>query len=169
DESESEDVDSDGEVQGLMAIVKDKGTELKEAVDSDSESEGDPNSDDENEVFASFSTSELKHALSDIMGKYNSLLSKHKKLKKNFSAASETSVEHEKIISDLKNDNHALINSNSVLKNQIAKLEEIVACDASDCRNESKYEKSFQRFLAKSVDRSLMASMIYGVSRNGMH
>ncbi|MGR2462358.1 zinc finger CCHC domain-containing protein, partial [Salmonella enterica] len=107
DESESEDVDSDGEVQGLMAIVKDKGTESKEAVDSDSESEGDPDSDDENEVFASFSTSELKHALSDIMDKYNSLLSKHKKLKKNLSAVSKTPSEHEKIISDLKNDNHA--------------------------------------------------------------
>ena len=32
--------------------------------------------------------------------------------------------------------------------------------------NEKKYEKSFQYFLAKSIDRSKMASLIYGVSNN---
>ena len=29
------------------------------------------------------------------------------------------------------------------------------------------YDHNFQKFLAKSIDRSKMASMIYGVSRNG--
>ena len=29
------------------------------------------------------------------------------------------------------------------------------------------YDHSFQKFLAKNIDRSKMASMIYGVSRNG--
>ena len=36
----------------------------------------------------------------------------------------------------------------------------------SESESESKYEKSFQYFLARNIDRSKMASLIYGVSRN---
>ncbi|XP_057432479.1 uncharacterized protein LOC130725251 [Lotus japonicus] len=165
---QSEGVDSDGEVvEGLMAIVKDKEAESKAESDPTLEVESD--SGDESEVFASFSLSELKSALAEIMNKHDLLMTKHKRLKNDFLDASDISAKHVKTISELKENNFSLVNSNSVLKNEISKLEEVILSSTSDDKNEIKCEKSFQRFLAKSVDRSLMASMIYDVSRNRMN
>src|ERR1044072_8382539 len=93
-----------------------------------------------------------------MMEKYDSLLSKHKTLKQNFVITSEAS---EKTISDF-----SLVNSNLALRSKISKLEEEITSSTSDSDNEKKYEKSFQHFLAKWIERSQMASMIYGVSRN---
>ncbi|XP_057444141.1 uncharacterized protein LOC130736319 [Lotus japonicus] len=153
----SKEVDSDGEVvDGLMASVKYKEAESKAESDVDPTSEADSDSKDENEVFASSSLSDLKSALAEIMRKHDSLLTKHKKLKKDFLATFEVSAKNEKTISELNENNFSLVNSYSVLKNQISKLEEVIASSTSDDKNETKYEKSFQRFLSKSVDRSLM-------------
>src|ERR1044072_1014548 len=62
--------------------------------------------------------------------------------------------------------NFSLVSSNLSLRSKISKLEEEIISNISDSDNEKKYEKSFQYFLAKNVDRSKMASLIYGVSRN---
>ena len=97
--------------------------------------------------------------------KYNSLRSKHKILKKDLV---ETSDRFEQTISELNEKNFSLVSSNLALRSKISKLEEEVISSTSDSDNEKKYEKSFQYFLAKSVDRSKMASMIYGVSINNL-
>jgi hypothetical protein len=60
-----------------------------------------------------------------------------------------------------------LATSNSFLKSKILKLEEEIGSGSSVSDNETKYEKAFQNFLAKGIDRSKMASMIYGISRSG--
>ena len=116
--------------------------------------------------MSSFSPSELKASLLEMMEKYDSLLSKHKTLKKNFVVTSEASVRYEQTISELTEKNFSLVSSNLTLRSKISKLEEEITSSVSDSDNEKKYEKSFQHFLAKNVDRSKMASLIYGVSRN---
>src|ERR1044072_238830 len=136
-------------------------TEGDSEVEPTSEAESD--SDKEDEVLSPFSPYELKACLLEMMEKYNSLRSKHKILKKDLV---ETSDRFEQTISELNEKNFSLVSSNLVLISKISKLEEEVISSTSDSDNEKKYEKSFQYFLAKSVDRSKMDSLIYGVSRN---
>src|ERR1044072_5235131 len=158
DDSESEEGDSEEE-QAATALMARTGKEIE--VESASEAESD--SDEEDEVLSPFSPYELKASLLEMMEKYNSLRSKHKILKKDLV---ETSDRFEQTISELNEKNFSLVSSNLALRSKISKLEEEVISNTSDSDNEKKYEKSFQYFLAKSVDRSKMASLIYGVSRN---
>lgn len=53
------------------------------------------------------------------------------------------------------------------MKRKISKLEEEIVSEASSIDYVIRYDKSFQYFLAKSINRSKMTSMIYGVSING--
>src|ERR1044072_1251375 len=161
DDSESEEEDSEGE-QAAIALMARTGEEPE--VDLASEAESD--SDEEDEVLSPFSPHELKACLLEIMEKYNTLLSKHKILKKDLVATSEASERYEKTISELDEKNFSLTSSNVCLRNKITKLEKEFSSGGSDSDNEKNYEKSFQYFLAKNVDRSKMASLIYGVSRN---
>src|ERR1044072_6141134 len=139
---------------------------------TDAESEAEPtpeaesDSDEEDEVLSSFTPSELKDSLLEMMEKYDSLLSKHKTLKKSFVVTSEASVRHEQTIYELTEKNFSLVRSNLTLRSKISKLEQEIISSVSDSDNEKKYEKSFQHFLAKRIERSKMASLIYGVSRN---
>src|ERR1044072_8682346 len=96
DDSESEGEDSDEEQAAiaLMAI-----TEAGSEVDQPSEVESD--SDEENEVFSSFTPSELKASLLEMMEKYNYLQGKYKGLKKKFVITSEAFERKELIISEL--------------------------------------------------------------------
>lgn len=58
---------------------------------------------------------------------------------------------------------------NSALKSKSEKLDKEIFSEApmdSDCVL-SKYETYFQKILPRNIDKSKMASMIYGVSRNG--
>src|ERR1044072_2083290 len=64
--------------------------------------------------------------------------------------------------------NFSLTSSNLSLRSKISKLEEEINSSISDSESETKYEKSFQYFLARNINRSKMASLIYGVSRNQM-
>ena len=57
--------------------------------------------------------------------------------------------------------------SNLALISKISKLEEEIISSKSVTNEVIRYDRAFQYFLAKSIDRSRMASMIYGVSRNG--
>src|SRR5580765_2800172 len=132
-------------------------------TEDESASEAESDSDEEDEVLSPFSPHELKASLLEMMEKYNSLRSKHKILKKDLV---ETSVRFEQTISELNEKNFSLVSSNLALRSKISKLEEEVISSTSDSDNEKKYEKSFQYFLAKSVDRSKMASLIYGVNNN---
>lgn len=79
----------------------------------------------------------------------------YNKLKKDVSILSE-----EKII---------LKNNNSLLQSRSSKLKKENLSEASTDSSSviKKYDKYFKKFLARSLNRSVMASMIYGVSRNG--
>src|ERR1044072_6624737 len=139
-------------------------TEAGSKVDPPSEDKSD--SDEENEVFSSFTSSELKASLLEMMEKYNHLLSKHTILKKEFVITSEASERKEQIIAELNEKNLSLTSSILALRSKISKLEEEITSSMSESESETKYEKSFQYFLARNIDRSKMASLIYGVSRN---
>src|ERR1044072_6598630 len=136
-------------------------TEGDSEVEPTSEAESD--SDKEDEVLSPFSPYELKATLLEMMEKYNYLRSKHKILKKELV---EPPDRFERTISELNEKNFSLVSSNLVLRSKISKLEEEVISSTSNSNNEKRYEKSFQYFFAKGINRSKMASMIYGVSRN---
>src|ERR1044072_7945242 len=158
DDSESEEGDSDEE-QAAVALMASAGVRSEVIITSEAESD----SDEEDEVLSPFSPHELKAFLLEIMEKYNSLRGKHKILKKDFV---ETSDRFERTISELNEKFFSLVSSNLALRSKISKLEEEVIVSTSDSNNEKRYEKSFQYFLAKSIDRSKMASLIYGVSNS---
>src|ERR1044072_6280902 len=138
---------------------------------------GDDSESEEEEVHSLFSHSELKACLLETIKEHNSLLIKHKILEKDLVAKSEVSKKYKKILSEasekyeqtiteLEEKNFSLESSNVYLRNKISKLEKEISSGGSDSDNERKYEKSFQYFLAKNVDRSKMASLIYGISNN---
>src|ERR1044072_852448 len=104
-ESEGENSDEEQAAIALMAI-----TEAGSEVDQPSEDESD--SDEENEVLSSFTSSKLKASLLEMMERYNYLLSKHKVLKKKFVITSEASERKELIISELNEKNFSLTSSN---------------------------------------------------------
>src|ERR1044072_1090904 len=158
DDSESEE-DSEEEQAAIAFMAR---TEAGSEVDLTSEDE----SDEENEVLSSFTPSELKASLLEMMEKQDYLLSKHKVLKKKFVVTSEASDRKDQTISELNEKNFSLTSSNLSLRSKISKLEEEITSSMSESESETKYEKSFQYFLAKNIDRSKMASLIYGVSRN---
>src|ERR1044072_2577858 len=94
DDSESEEENSDEEHATIALMAR---TDAESEAEPTPEAESD--SDDEDEVLSSFTHSELKASRLEMMEKYDSLLSKHKTLKKNFVVTSEASVRNEKIIS----------------------------------------------------------------------
>src|ERR1044072_7390499 len=159
DDSESEEGDSDEE-RAAVALMASAGARSEVLVTS----EADSDSDVEDEVLSPFSPHELKACLLEIMEKYNSLRSKHKILKKDFMTTSEVSEKYEQSLAKRDEQIASLKNSNVYLINKITKLEKEFSSDGSN--NEKKYDKSFQYFLAKSIDRSKMASLIYGVSNS---
>src|ERR1044072_3481089 len=93
-------------------------TDEESEVEPTPEAESD--SGEEDEVLSSFTSSELKASLLEIMEKYYSLLSKHKTLKKNFVATSESSERYEKTISELNEKNFSLMSSNLSLRSKIS-------------------------------------------------
>src|ERR1044072_6943118 len=172
DDSESEEEDSEEEQAAIALMAR-----TDEESEGERTSEAESDSDEEDEVLSPFSPHELKACLLEIIEKYNTLLIKHKILKKDLVATSgasekykkilsEASEKYEQTINELDEKNFSLTSSNVYLRNKISKLEKEISSGGSDSDNEKKFEKSFQYFLAKNVDRSKMASLIYGVSRN---
>ena len=131
DDSESEEEDSDEEQAAIALMAR---TDEESEAEPTPEAESD--SDDEDEVLSSFTPSELKASLMEMMEKYDSLLSKHKTLKKNFVATSEASVRHEQTIYELSEKNFSLVSSNITLRSKISKLEEEITSSISDSDNE---------------------------------
>src|ERR1044072_6483537 len=172
DDSESEEEDSEEEQVAFALMARtDEESEGKYSSEAESDSE------EEDEVHSPFSYPELKACLLEIIEKHNSLLIKHKILEKDLVAKlgasekyekvlSEVSEKYDKTIFELDKKNFSLESSNVYLRNKISKLEKEILSGGSDSDNEKKYEKSFQYFLAKSIDRSKMASLIYGVSNS---
>src|ERR1044072_4705150 len=159
DDSESEEEDSDEE-QAAVALMASAGAKSEVIVTSGAESD----SDEEDEVLSPFSPHELKACLLEIMEKYNVLRSNHKILKKDFVTTSEVSEKYEQSLAKRDEQIASLKSSNVYLINKITRLEKEFSSSGSN--NEKKYEKSFQYFLAMSIDRSKMASLIDGVSNN---
>ena len=73
----------------------------------------------------------------------------------------------EKNISDLNEKLFVLQKSNIALKSKVSRLEEEIFSNTSVTDELLRYDRAFHHFLSKSIDRSKMTSMIYGVSRNG--
>ena len=113
---------------------------------SDSESE---------EVFSELTRNELEDSLSELLENYSQLKIKYKKLRKNLVSE----------IEQLKLENSELKENNIKLKNDFQKIpsSEVVSSSKNILKE---YDYSFQKFLASSIERSKMASMIYGFSRN---
>ena len=163
DDSESEDEASDEEhanmalMAGASGYVSESGHTTDEEFDSD----------DEAEVIASLSRSKLEFCFSEAMKRYQLLKSDHKILKRKFEITSETFTKSKHIIADLNEKLLTFEKSNLALKSKISKLEEDIVSSKSVTDEVIRYDRAFQYFLAKGIDRSKMASMIYGVSRNG--
>lgn len=122
---------------------------------------------DSKEVFFELSRSDLESYLSEILEKYQSLQSRYKDLKQVLVVSFETRSELEKDFSSLNEKLISLESNNSTLKNKISKLEEEIVSEApgNDCI--IIYDRAFQYFMAKSIDKSKMDYLVYGVSRNG--
>ena len=97
DDSESEDEASDEEHANvaLMANASDYVSESGLTTDDESDS------DDEAEVMASLSRPKLESSFSEVMKRYQLLISDHKALKRKFVITSENFTKNEQIISDL--------------------------------------------------------------------
>src|ERR1044072_6472190 len=173
DDSDSEEEEDSEEEHAAIAFM----ARTEDDSEVEPTSEGESDLDTKDEVLSPFSPHELKACLLEILEKYNTLLIKHTTLEKDLVATSgtsdkykkilsETSEKYEKTITELDKNNFSLESSNVYLRNKISKLEKEISSGGSDSNNEKNYEKSFQYFLAKNVDRSKMASLIYGVSNN---
>lgn len=134
-----------------------------EMIQPKSESES-----DSGEVFSKFSRSELESSLSEVLEKYQNLLDKYTDLKKIHVYESESYCKLQKDFSSLRDENFILKNNNSVHQSKSTKPEKKIIFKASTGSSDiiKKYDKSFQKFLARILNRSLMSSMIYGVTRN---
>src|SRR3954465_2683868 len=145
DDSESESKsDSEGE-QANFALMS--------TVDDGSESTSESDSE---EVFSELSRDELFSSLTELLELKAHLSIKYKKLKKQFEfetkkLESENSELKEKSFKISK-----ISGSPSELEKSIPSLSHIL----------KEYDSSFRKFLSRSIDRSHLASMIYGVSGN---
>ena len=162
DDSDSEEEVSEDEQAALALMATTNGASEDEQT-PEAESDSEEQNEVLDEVLSPFSPHELKASLLEMLEKYNSLKGRYKALKETFAI---TSNEYEQTISELQENNFSLVCSNQALRSKISKLEEEVISNTSDSDNEKKYEKTFQYFLSKGVERSKMASLIYGVSRN---
>lgn len=136
------------------------------ASDDKTHSESKSESDSE-EVFPDLSHSELELCLLEIMEKYQKLLNKYKDLKQIHVSETEVHNKFKKEFSTLSEEKFILITTPPLKARALNSEEEILSEASVNSDNVTKkYEKSFQIFLAKNIDRSKMNSMINGVSRN---
>lgn len=151
DDSECSDSgsDSDGE-HANVALMADIDLEEEASISgSDSKNE---------EGFSNLSKEELSESLSEMFENYNTLKLRYKTLKSNHESESETLRSE---IVELKKNNLKLENDLKTAQQSTVQKSE------SSIKNIlEEYDYGFQRFLKNSLDRSKMASMIYGVSRN---
>ena len=151
DDSECSDSDSDSDSEHAnMALMANTDSEDEVSVSgSDTETE---------EVFSDISREELSESLSEMFENYNSLKLRYKQLKSKLE--SESDILRKEIV-ELKENNLKLENDLKVSQQSTAQK------SGSSVKNIlEEYDYSFQEFLKKSLNRSVMASMIYGVSRN---
>ena len=134
-----------------MASIDDQ-EEGTSGYESDSESDNDAE-----EVMAKLTKEELIKVLSEVLKSYNNIKLKYKKLKS--SLKSEIDLLKTELVEQKE--------INLKIKNDFEITQQESESEAKSCENIlEKYDSSFQRFLTKSIDRSKMASMIYGVSGN---
>ena len=121
---------------------------------------------DSEEVFSHLSRSEMQLILEETFEKNLRLQKKLKEFKKELKVTKESFQKLTTSHSDLSKEISVLKTEKETLKNDFDKLESEVTSDTeSECKSKL-YEKAFQKFLAQNVERSKMASMIYGVSRS---
>ncbi|XP_058768682.1 uncharacterized protein LOC131642460 isoform X1 [Vicia villosa] len=145
DDSESEsESDSEGEQDNFaLMATEDDGSESTSETDSE-------------EVFSELSREELVSSLTELLELKAHLSIKYKKLKKQFEFETkklelENSELKEKVLNLSKNSG-----SPSETEKSIPSMNHIL----------KEYDSSFRKFLSRSIGRSHLASMIYGVSGN---
>jgi hypothetical protein len=155
DDSESDSSESDADEQANVAFMA---TTSRNSSDEESESE---------EVFTELSRSELESCLSETLNSYQKLKQKFKAIKGCLEEKFEECGKLEMTILELKDENKVLTSLKDAAKKNCLKLEEALS-QAPQTSNTIiyKYEKAFQKFLKNGIGRSVMASMIYGVSQN---
>ena len=133
-------------------------TTSKNTSDEESESE---------EVFSELSRSDLESCISETLNSYQKLKQKFKAIKGVLEETLEECGKLEITVLELKDENKTLILERDSTKKNCSKLEEALS-QAPQTSNTViyEYEKSFQKFLKNGIERSRMASMIYGVSQN---
>ena len=160
DDSESSEEESESEDEHANIALMANTSDDTSSSDSDSEAE---------EVFSIFSRSQLEDSLSEILEKYQQLQIKYKNLKHGLVSDSEETRKLRAENSELKETISKLKKENSVIKNDLQKAQKESDSEVSTSSDSiiKEYDYGFQKFLAKNIDRSKMASLIYGVSRNG--
>ncbi|XP_058776384.1 uncharacterized protein LOC131650702 [Vicia villosa] len=162
DDSDSEEEDFKEEQANVAPMDEANTSEVISESELTTDDESD--SDDEQKVFSSLSRTKLESCFSKICKRYSFLISKYKILKKNFVVTTEKPTEYEQ---DKFEKKFALEKLNLALKSKVSKLKEEIISIASVTEEVIRYDKAFQHFLAKIIDKSKMTSMFYDVSKNG--
>jgi regulator of replication initiation timing len=127
-----------------MAIASEEGI-----CEYEPEADSEPESDDDQEVYSDLSKSELVNFLNKVMGHYAEKVKQLKILKGVYNSLNESA--------------HKLYEENESLRTRLTFLEQK---DAPAEKIDDEHENALQEFIQKSIKRSQLASMIYGVSRN---
>ena len=125
-------------------------------------------SDEESkEVFSEFSRSDLESCLSETLSSYQKLKQKLKNIKGCLKAKFEECGKLEMTILAQEDTIRLLTLERDGAKRKSLELEEALS-QTPQTSNAIiyKYEEAFQEFLKNGIGRSIMASMIYGVSQN---
>ena len=152
DDSESGSSESDSDEQANVAFM------ATTSSSSDEESE---------EVFSELSRSDLESCLSETLTSLQKLKQKVKDIKGLLKAKSEVCSRLETTILARDDTIRSLTIERDGAKTKSLELEETLS-QAPQTSNEIiyKYEEAFQQFLKNGINRSIMASMIYGVGQN---
>ncbi|XP_058733292.1 uncharacterized protein LOC131604893 [Vicia villosa] len=120
-------------------------------IENDSDSEAETN-----EVFYELTREELEESLTELLESHNRLRAKFKRLKNDLLAETKK----------LKQENTELQDNNIQLIEELETQKTLKSDSTLKSDILKEYDDSFQKFLIKSINRSKIASMIYGVSRN---
>lgn len=160
DDSKSSEDDSEEEQANvaLMACTKAPAETIQSEPELDYE-----------EVFPKLSRSELEFSLSEVLEIYQNILNKYKDLKKFHGSESKAYCKLQKEFSSLSEEKLTLKNNNFMPLSKSLKPKKKSRSKSSTGSGDiiKKYDKSFQKFLAKILNICLMLSMIYGVTGTG--
>jgi hypothetical protein len=153
DDSESGSSESDSDEQANVAFMA---TTSRSSSDEESE-----------EVFSELSRSDLESCLSETLSSYQKLKQKFKAIKGCLEAKFEECGKLEMTILKREDEIRSLtLQRDGAIKHRLELEEALSQAPQTSNTIIYKYEEAFQEFLKNGIGRSVMASMIYGVSQN---